>query len=219
MQVRRSTTVLERVLLVAAGIIWVIGGIAPLDRAAWVLENILLVVGVAWVIVTYRKWHMTQLSYALIFLFFVLHVLGAHYTYASTPLGQWLQIVTGADRNHYDRVVHFLFGFLLIFPLRDQMQRAMHVTTGAAWLIGFLFVTSLSGLYEVMEWVTAALVSPDDAIGFLGTQGDVFDSQKDMALASIGAALGWSLACFGKLLCRQATAAKQLMFSLFDQGS
>jgi putative membrane protein len=212
------TSKLERGLFVAGTLIWLVAAVAPLDRATWFLENILLVVGVAWVVATHRKWPLTPLSEILIFAFFVLHVIGAHYTYASTPAGQWLHFPTASGRNHYDRIVHFLFGLLLIFPLRDQMQRAFHIGARAAWLIGFLFVTSLSGLYEVMEWMTVEIARPHDAIGFLGTQGDVFDSQKDMALAIAGAALAWGIAYMGDVLSRTAIAARRLIFSVFDQA-
>ncbi len=214
----RSLSRLERSLLAAGTAIWLIGAIAPLNRAAWVLENILLVVGVAWVAATYRAWRLSPRSYVLIFIFFALHVLGAHYTYANTPIGEWVQSVTGSDRNHYDRIVHFLFGLLLVYPFREQMQCAMRVVTGAAWFVALLLVTSLSGTYEVLEWIAAEVLSPHDAVTFLGAQGDAFDAQKDAGLAMLGALIGWAAALILKTGRRSAVSAKRFIFSLHGQA-
>ncbi|MGE4063243.1 MAG: DUF2238 domain-containing protein [Rhodospirillaceae bacterium] len=190
MQRAAPVSVLERSLLIAGGAIWLIAAISPVDRSAWILENLLLAVAVAWVVATYRRWRLSSVSYVLIFIFSALHVLGAHYTYSETPVGEWLQSLLGSERNHYDRAVHFLFGLLLVSPFRDQVERALRIRTGAAWGASLLIITALSTGYELAEWLAAVVVSPENAIAFLGTQGDVFDAQKDMALAVAGALLG-----------------------------
>lgn len=177
----------ECVLLFAGSAIWIAASISPLDRATWVLENILLAVGTFWLIGTGRRWRLSHSSYVLVFLFFVLHVAGAHYTYSKMPLGLWLQSVLELERNHYDRLVHLLFGLLLVHPFRNQVMLAARMPGSWGSLVAFLIIVSLSTVYELMEWATAAIVSPDNALAFLGTQGDIFDSQKDTALAVLGA--------------------------------
>lgn len=189
-------TPLERTLLFTGIGAWIIAAIDPVDRATWLLENILLAVAVLWIFYTYRKWRLSPSSYSLIFIFFVVHVLGAHYTYSVTPVGHWLDILFGAGRNHYDRVVHFLFGLLLVSPFRDQVEQATTLTTRTAWGVSVLIITSLSTAYELTEWLIAEIVNPIDAGAFLGLQGDIFDAQKDMGLAVLGALIGLALAEF-----------------------
>jgi putative membrane protein len=169
--------------------IWLVAAIAPADRAAWLLENIVLLAAVCWVIVTQRKWPLSRASYVLLFIFFVLHVVGAHYTYASTPLGDWLQDALNAVRNPYDRLVHFLFGLLMTFPIKDQLRQAARLSERFALWMAFLLIVAISTVYELLEWITAEIVTSDNAYAFLGTQGDPFDSQKDTALALAGALL------------------------------
>lgn len=185
-----SIPFLERVLLIGGATIWALAALAPADRIAWALENMLLVVGAGWVVATYRKWRLSKASYVLIFMFFVMHVVGAHYTYSETPAGAWLEPLFGTGRNHYDRVVHFSFGLLLVSPFREQVERATRLGRRSAWGVGIMTIISLSTLYELAEWAVAELADPDNAIAFLGTQGDVFDSQKDTGLAILGALIG-----------------------------
>lgn len=190
----RSTSFLERLLLVAGTAIWIAAAINPFDRSAWLLENMLLAVAVVWVIATHRKWRLTATSYLLIFAFFTMHVLGAHYTYSETPAGDWLKEMLATERNHYDRLVHFFFGLLLVSPFRNQVECATRLSPRGAWGVSILIITGLSTAYELVEWLTAEIVSPGDAAAFLGTQGDVFDSQKDTGLAILGAAFGLTVA-------------------------
>jgi len=190
MQCIARISVLERSLLVTGGAIWLVAAISPADRSAWILENILLSVAVIWVVGTYRRWRLSSASYVLIFLFFVMHVVGAHYTYSATPAGDWLRTLLDSERNHYDRVVHFFFGLLLVLPFREQVECALRIGTRAAWGASVMIITTLSTTYELVEWFTAEIASPGNAIAFLGTQGDAFDAQKDMILAIAGALLG-----------------------------
>jgi putative membrane protein len=195
---------LERVLLIAGATIWVLAALAPADRIAWALENMLLVVGAGWVIATYRKWRLSNASYLLIFIFFVLHVVGAHYTYSETPPGAWLESLFDTERNHYDRLVHFSFGLLLVSPFREQIERATRLSRRLAWGVGIMIIISLSTLYELAEWAVAELADPHNAIAFLGTQGDVFDSQKDTGLAVLGALIGVAAAIAARDLAGEA---------------
>ena len=189
-----STSLLERALLFGGAVVWVVAAVHPADRSVWLLENILLAVGVVWIVATYRKWRLSPSSHILIFVFFAIHVVGAHYTYSAVPIGEWLRPVLGTQRNHYDRIVHFLFGLLLVGPFRDQIGQAMRLRSRAAWFVSFLSITSLSTAYELMEWITASLVDPNNVAAFLAMQGDIFDSQKDMALAIVGASIGLTAA-------------------------
>ncbi len=188
-----------------AGAIWLVAAIAPADRAAWLLENIVLLAAVVWVLVTQRKWPLSRASYVLLFIFFVLHVVGAHYTYASTPLGDWLQDALNAVRNPYDRLVHFLFGLLMTFPIKDQLRQAAQLSERFALWMAFLLIVAISTVYELLEWITAEIVTSDNAYAFLGTQGDPFDSQKDTALALAGALL--AIAIITLLKSRRTPAA------------
>src|SRR5690242_11740557 len=103
-------------LLAGAAVIWFIAAIKPLNRRAWALENILLFVGIGWLIATFKAWRLSNMSYILIFAYLVLHVIGAHYTYSRVPGGDFIGRMVGAKRNSYDRVVHFAFGLFLFYP-------------------------------------------------------------------------------------------------------
>lgn len=195
--------------LIIAGVIWLVAAIAPTDRAAWLLENIVLMAAVCWVVVTQRKWPLSRASYVLLFIFFVLHVVGAHYTYASTPFGDWLQGALNAVRNPYDRLVHFLFGLLMICPIKDQLRQGAHLSERSALWMAFLLIVAISTVYELLEWITAEIVTADNAYAFLGTQGDPFDSQKDTALAIAGALLAIAIITLLKSRgARQSLGAK-----------
>ncbi len=121
----------------------------------------------------------------------ILHVIGSHYTYAEVPwgvtLGEWL----GAERNMYDRLVHLLFGVLLVYPIREIFIRTVKISGFRAYFVPFMIVSALSGIYEVIEWGAVEVVDPEAGIAFLGSQGDIWDAQKDMFLAKVGAL--WTL--------------------------
>lgn len=162
---------------------------APADQEFWLLASILPALFVAVLIAMYRVFPLSPASYALITVFLTLHTVGVHYTYAEVPVGSWLQQALHLNRNHFDRVVHFSFGFLLAYPLEEWFR-----LTGAVrgWLIYYLpvmTVLGLSGLWEIIESWVARAVHPDLGITYLGSQGDVWDAQKDMAAALYGALL------------------------------
>ncbi len=118
------------VLAAAATLIWIVAAIHPVSRSTWALENILLFVGVGWLVSTYRRWPLSNFSYTFVFIFLVLHVIGSHYTYSQVPMGDWLRSVFGGERNAYDRLLHFLFGFLLFQPWRETCRRAWPAPRG-----------------------------------------------------------------------------------------
>jgi putative membrane protein len=121
----------------------------------------------------------------------ILHTIGSHYTYSEVPLGEWLRQLFGLARNHYDRVVHFSFGLLMLRPLRELVvrrpERLGRVAT--AWL-SVAQVLACSALYELIEWGVAAVADPAAGTAYLGTQGDEWDAQKDVACAGLGALVG-----------------------------
>ncbi|MDA0675415.1 MAG: DUF2238 domain-containing protein [Proteobacteria bacterium] len=111
------------------------------------------------------------------------------YTYSETPLGAWMAEIGGFERNHFDRVVHASFGFLLAYPAWEALVRRFRLTASIArWLV-FLGISTASLAYEIVEWLVVLVVNPETGMAFLGTQGDEFDAQKDSALAVAGAAI------------------------------
>jgi putative membrane protein len=180
-------------LAAAYGLWWLLLAVAPYNRFDWFLENLLVVLFVGLLAATYRRFPLSDLSYLLIAVFLALHAVGAHYTYSKTPLGDWISELLGWERNHYDRAVHFLFGLFCAYPLRETVMRGCSGDLAAggwrAGLLAFAVVLALSSGYEMLEWVVAIILSPEEAMAFLGTQGDIFDAQKDTALATLGAAL------------------------------
>jgi putative membrane protein len=168
--------------------------IAPYDREAWVLENVFVLLGVIFIAATYRSIPLSRISYTLVFVFLCLHVLGSHYTYSLTPYDEWFQIVFGFsfdeamnfERNHYDRMIHFAYGLLLAYPLRELFIRIANVKGFWGYFFPLVITISSSAIYEMVECGAAEIFGGDLGIAYLGTQGDVWDAQKDMAMASLG---------------------------------
>jgi putative membrane protein len=165
---------------------WVAMAISPHDRSDWVLENLLVFLAVGLLVFTYRSFPLSRVSYTCIFVFMMLHTLGSHYTYSEVPYDEWLPFLAGG-RNHFDRLVHFLYGLLLAYPIREMFLRIGNVRGFWGYFLPLDLTMSTSMLYELIEWVTAELVGGDLGAAYLGTQGDVWDAHKDMALASVGA--------------------------------
>jgi putative membrane protein len=175
-----------QVLLLWLLTLWAAMAIAPFDRGDWLLENVLVFVYAALLIFTYPRFRFSNLSYGLFGVFLSLHMVGAHYTYAETPFGFWLQELLGLSRNHYDRIVHFSFGLLIAYPFREFLVRATGVRRKWSYLMVMITVLGFSGFYEALEGAAAVVVSPELGLAFLGTQGDIWDAQKDTALAFAG---------------------------------
>lgn len=186
-------------------LVWVLAAIAPLDRRDWLLENLLVFVYGALLAATYRRFPFSNLSYLLFAVFLTLHLVGSHYTYAMVPAGFWAQEVWGLSRNHYDRLVHFSYGLLAAYPLREWLLRVAGVARGWAGFLAVSLVLAFSGFFEVLEAWIAILVSPELGDAYLGTQGDIWDAQRDMGLAFIGAVIAVSLV--GVVGRRQAAPA------------
>ena len=168
-------------------LLWTILAIDPLDRQDWLLENILALGLIVVLIATYRHFPLSDLSYMLLALFLSLHAIGAHYTYSKVPLGFWIQDLLDLERNHFDRIAHFSFGLLLVYPLRELFLRRVRVRGFWAYYLPVSGVLALSGFFEIVESWIARLVSPELGTAYLGTQGDMWDAQKDMTVALLGA--------------------------------
>ncbi len=176
-------------LIVVFLAVWTWAAIGPKYPADWLLENYLIFFFVPVILATGRYFRLSAVSYTLITLFMCLHVIGSHYTYAEVPFGYTLQRWLGAERNMYDRIVHFGFGFLLAYPIREVFIRVAKVKGFWGYYLPLDVTLSFSALYEIIEWATAVMVSPDAGSAFLGTQGDEWDAQKDMLAAAMGATL------------------------------
>ncbi len=162
---------------------------SPADPQFWLLASILPTVFVLVLIVTHRAFPLSHASYALITAFLTLHTIGVHYTYAQVPVGQWVEQVLHLGRNHFDRVVHFSFGFLLAYPMEELFRLCADVRGWLVYYLPVMTILGLSGLWEIIESWVAGAVHPELGITYLGSQGDVWDAQKDMAAALYGALL------------------------------
>jgi len=192
------TTGHRRYFLVLAGLftaLFAVLAINPLYRHDWLLENALVLAFVVALAATWRWFTFSRVSGTLIFLFMCLHELGAHWTYSEVPYDEWFRAWTGStlnermgwERNHFDRLVHFSYGLLLAYPIREIFLRIANVRGFWGYFLPLDLTMSTSMLFELFEWMAAEMFGGDLGQAYLGTQGDVWDAHKDMALASLGA--------------------------------
>ena len=176
-------------------LVFVALGIEPHHRADWLLENVLVVIFAVIMLLSYRYFPLSRVSYTLIFLFMLLHQVGSHYTYAEVPydeffvtyLGFSLNELLGWERNNFDRVVHFLYGLLLAYPIKELYCRIARAEGFWGYFFPLELTMATSMIYELIEWGAAEVFGGDLGMAYLGTQGDIWDAHKDMALASLGA--------------------------------
>jgi putative membrane protein len=187
-------------LCVAFAVAWALLAINPHDRSDWLLENVLLVAFAAALLASHRALPLSRISYTTIFAFALLHTIGAHYTYSLVPWQDWLHGLSGgavaapaAERNHFDRLVHFFYGLLLAYPVREVFLRVAELRGFWGYFFPLNVTLSTSVLYELAEWAAAEVFGGDLGVAFLGTQGDVWDAQKDMALAGAGAVIAMAI--------------------------
>ncbi len=195
---------LPAALLLVVTLALVASGIQPYDRLTWVLEVLPVLIAAPLLIATRRSFPLTSLAYWLIAIHSLVLILGGHYTYARVPLGFWIQDWFDFTRNHYDRIGHLMQGLGPAIIARELLVRTSPLAPGK-WLFTIVLFTVLgiSATYEFVEWGTA-LASEEASAAFLGTQGDVWDTQWDMFLAGCGAIL--SQFVFGRLHDRQLVA-------------
>ena len=179
-------------LLAAYLAIWLALAINPVFRKDWLLENIIVFVAVPLFVLTARRLRFSDFTYTCLFAFFVLHAIGAHYTYSLVPYADWWQALGGGapeGRNHYDRFVHFIYGLLVTPAAVEVFDHYGRYSRPWAFLMPWMFMAGHSVIYELIEFVAAIAFGGDLGQAYLGTQGDVWDSQKDMGLALAGATL------------------------------
>lgn len=184
-----NNVVLLRIYLVAFFVLWAWTFVYTSDASNWVMENVLTVAFLGALIGAYSRFRFSDLTYTLCFVYICLHVLGAQHTYAEAPVGYWIKDALGLERNPYDRIVHFSFGFLLAYPMRDYFMNKFHWPVWVCWVLPAEITLSFSGMYELIEYGVADIFFPSLGTNYLGTQGDVWDAQKDMASAFGGAIL------------------------------
>jgi putative membrane protein len=188
-------------LTIVFGLEWLVLANAPHNRQDWALENALSLGLITALVLLHRRLALSATAYTALFLFLSLHSVGAHYTYSLVPYDEWARALTGHSvseafgwqRNHFDRLVHFAYGFLLAVPIREVLVRLAGVRGVWSYYLPLAVTSSTSADYELIEWAAAMVFGGDLGVAYLGTQGDVWDAQKDMALAAGGALLSMIL--------------------------
>ena len=184
-------------LLGAFAVLFLVLGVSPRYRQDWLLENAILIPGFLVLMWGWRYRLFSPVSHTLIFVFLCLHEIGTHYTYSEVPYDNWAQALTGHrlndllgwQRNHYDRLLHFLYGLLCAYPFREILVRVARVRGFWSYFLPLDVMLSTSAFYELIEWSAAMAFGGDLGDAYVGTQGDVWDAQKDMALAGAGGVL------------------------------
>lgn len=188
----RDHSPLARALGAALAAIWLLLAIDPSYRQDWLLENVLVLIAVPLLARYGPSLRLSDASYVCLFIFFTLHLIGAHYTYAEVPYARWFGTDFGFERNQYDRFVHLLYGLLMSLPVIELLDARARPSGLWRWLLPVLFLLSHGGVYESIEWLAALLFGGELGQAYLGTQGDVWDAQKDTGLAAVGAVIGVS---------------------------
>ena len=215
MNTTRATPGSDRYVLalaVAFALEWTALAINPRYRGDWALENALTVAFVAALVLLRDRLPLSRVSYTALFIFLSLHSIGAHYTYSEVPYDAWMKALTGRSlgellgwqRNYYDRLVHFAYGVLFVYPIREILMRFAGVRGVWSYYLPVAIASSTSLDYEVIEWGAASLFGGELGVAYLGAQGDVWDAQKDMVLAVLGAILSMSLLAIGNIVRRDA---------------
>jgi putative membrane protein len=181
------------VLLALFAVVLGVSAIKPWDVKTWLMENALTAAFVAILVLSRRRLPLSDVSYTLIFVYLCFHVVGSHYSYSRVPVAMRVTEYFGWQRNHYDRFVHFLFGLLLAYPIRELFLRVAGVRGFWGYYLPLDVTMSFSMLYELVEWAAATAFGGELGAAYLGTQGDEWDAHKDMALATLGAVISMAI--------------------------
>ena len=177
---------LEYLLLLAYILVFTVCAISPYDRAVWWAENIPVILIVAFLVLTYHRFQFSSLSYLFMTVFIVLHTIGGHYTFERVPF-DWITDSFGFSRNHYDRISHFSVGFYA-YPIAEFMLRQNLISKKIPLLLFAVFsIVTVAAAYELIEWQYAIYADAEQGIAMLGSQGDVWDAQKDILADTLGA--------------------------------
>ena len=182
-----------KILLGLFFIFWIIIAISPKYRNVWFYENILTVLFIGFLVLTYKKFRFSNFTYSVLFFFMILHTIGSYYSYAEMPLFDLIKSLLGLSRNNYDRIVHFLFGLIFFFPIYEFISRKFNIKGSWGFLFVFLVIAALKGIFEIIEWFYVLITSSNILIltNYLGEQGDNWDAQKDMLFGVIGSIISW----------------------------
>jgi len=174
------------ILLLLYVVVFVLLGIAPFDRAVWVAELVPIVAIVLVLVFTYRVFKFSNTAYVLMSVLIFMHTVGAHYTFERVPF-DGITNFFGFERNHYDRIAHFSVGFYAYALAELLLKRKLVNTPWILFLFPVFAIFSVAAIYEIIEWWYAATAGAEQGIAFLGSQGDVWDAQKDMLADGLGA--------------------------------
>jgi putative membrane protein len=186
------------ICVVLFSVFWISTLVGTNNISNWIMENVLVIIFLSVLIISYKKFVFSDISYVFITIYLLLHIYGSKYTYAENPFGYWLKDYFHFTRNHYDRIVHCSFGLLLAYPMRDFFKNYMQFPAWVCWSLPIEITLSFSCLYELIEWAVADIFFPKQGDAYLGTQGDIWDAQKDMFLAFVGALFSIILVYFIK---------------------
>ena len=184
--------------------VFVLCAIDPVDRTTWLLENVLMFLLIIGLVASHKRFRLSRASYFCIFLFLCFHEIGSHYTYSLVPYNEWSEVLFGSsvnswfgwERNHYDRFLHFAYGLLFAYPIREVFIRIVRVKGFWGYFLPLDLTLSTSAIYELIEWAAAIVFGGELGAAYLGTQGDVWDAHKDMALAGLGALVAMCIVAF-----------------------
>lgn len=172
-------------LSIAYSCVFVFSAIEPMSRAVWLAEIIPAALIFVTIWVASRRYTFSNTAYVLMFVWLCLHTVGAKYTFAEVPF-DWFNQLIGSERNNFDRVAHFSIG-LYAYPIAEYLVRSKKLGFGIATSYSLFAIMALATGYEIIEWWYAALAGGDEGIAFLGSQGDIWDAQKDMLMDTLGA--------------------------------
>lgn len=176
---------LPHILAVAYLILWSVLAIDPVMRDVWWAENIPVLGVFLLLVATFKRFRFSNTAYVLMSVWLVLHTIGGHYTFANVPFG-FITDLFDLERNHFDRIAHYSIGFYA-FPITEYLTRKNLARPVVAYLFGLFAIMSLAAGYEIIEWWYAVIAGGDAGIEFLGSQGDIWDAQKDMLADTLGA--------------------------------
>lgn len=190
-------------LLLIYIIVWAIFAISPVYRPQWWLENYLVFAFFLFMILSYKKYQLSDLSYLFITIFLLLHVVGSHYGYSNVPIGFTIRDTFCLARNPYDRIVHFLFGVLFAYPIYELLKRYSSQEGKWLYILPINFIISLSAIYEIIEAMVAWILPPEQYDPFVGLQGDIWDGYRDMLIVSLGGMVSTAIIWFADFYSRK----------------
>jgi len=186
-----KTKYYPHILAITFFIFFIILGINPVHRDVWIVEVVPVIAVYLLLVFTYNKFIFSNTSYTLMMLWLVWHTIGGHYTFANVPF-DFITDLFNFERNHFDRIGHLVIGFYA-YPMAEFLTRKKYTNTIVASLFGLFFIMSVAAGYEIIEWAYAVVDGGDAGIEFLGSQGDIWDAQKDMLADTLGAIVSLTL--------------------------